>query len=44
MADDNDQELPVDWAELVLDNKSTEDELDEEMTTTFDEWSGPDED
>ena len=32
--------IPLDWAELVLAEHATEDELDEDMTTVFWEWDG----
>lgn len=34
-------DLPVDHASLVLPEYASEDEMDEEMTTIFWEWDGP---
>jgi hypothetical protein len=36
-------DLPLDWGSLVLDDRATDDELDEEYTTIFWEDDGPEE-
>lgn len=38
---DNEQEIPLDWAEDVLPERVTEDEMDQDMTRTFWSWDGP---
>jgi hypothetical protein len=36
-----DSEIPLDWAEDVLPERCTEEEMDREMTTIFWSWDGP---
>jgi hypothetical protein len=40
MLDDN---LPIDWADDVLAERATEDEMDRPMTEIFWSWDGPEE-
>jgi len=37
-----DSELPLDWGSLVLNERATEDELDEDYMTVFCAENGPD--